>query len=202
MAEATKHLPYDHILPRIEPIGWLLATTGLAMKYLLLFKGDLLLMVGVGALADFYFLRAFAPATEYGNIPLKFNYTPVSSSPQKDFTQFAIPKIQGNASAVTLIGILFKLLFWKGSSTLLMVGVSIMAVTIMLQLTAGRLARRIMLVTGLGVIAWAVPTETLVRAFYRDDPTLVEKMIFQYHHPIDKASTAEVSRLLHARRER
>ena len=51
----------------------------------------------------------------------------------------------------------------------------------------------------LGALAWAVPTETMVRQFYRDDSVLVEKMIYQHQHPGDKAATAEVLRLLHAR---
>jgi type IV secretory pathway TrbD component len=84
----------------------------------------------------------------------------------------------------------------------LLMGVPILLVTTSLKWAAGQVARPILIIAALGLFIWAVPTEPLVRTFYRDDPALVEKMIYQQQHPGDKAAAAEVQRLLQARHNR
>lgn len=188
---------YDEVLPRVAGISWLVAGLGILFRYFLLRGSTILLMVGLGNLAVVYFLRAFQPVVDDYTPTSSLDYQPVSESPG------LLPKFQYIASSLTLIGILFKLLFWSGSAVLLSVGVTTVVLTLSLESAAGRLVvGPILLIAGLGMATWAIPTETFVQTFYRDDPALVEKMLFQQHHPNDKAATAEVSRLLHARHNR
>lgn len=195
MAAATGNFLYDEVLPRVERLHWLVAGIGLVFRYLLLRGGSTLLMVGLGGLSTVYFLWAFAPETEESGPDLLVNYAPVSESPN------SLRIFQYIASALTLVGILFKLLFWEDQAALLSIGVSVLLVTISLRWATGRLAQSsiVIIITGaFGLLTWLVPTEILVRQFYRDDPVLVEKTLFQHRHPDDKAATAEVLRLLNA----
>jgi hypothetical protein len=196
MADATGNFLYDDVLPRVERISWLVAGIGLAFRYFLLRDASTLLIVGLGTIAVVYFLQAFSPEIEESGPELFIAYAPVSESPS------LLRKFQYVASTLTVIGILFKLLFWEGQAELLMVGVLTLLVTISFKWAAGQLARPILLIAAMGLLTWAVPIDALVRQFYRDDPVLVAKMLFQQHHPGDKAATAEVLSLLHARRNR
>jgi len=202
MASVRKNLLYDTVLPRVELASWPLAMIGLSLKYLLVEASNSMLVVGLGNLACIYYLQTFAPNVKETDDAFISQYTPVNVSTQQNFIQFTLTKIAGIASAVTLIGILFKLLFWKGSATMLLVGILSLLLVLAGQLTARYLSRRVVLIIGLGIFAWVVPTETLIQTFYRDDSALVEEMIFQHHHPNDKAASTEVLRLLHARRNR
>ena len=196
MAAATGIFLYDEVLPRVERLHWLVASIGLVFRYLLLRGSSTLLMVGLGGLATVYLLRAFAPETEESGPDLLVSYAPVSESPN------SLHIFQYIASALTIVGILFKLLFWEYQAALLSIGVSVLLVTISLRWATGRLAHSSIVIGALGLFTWLVPTETLVRQFYRDDPALVEKMLFQHRHPNDKAAMAEVLRLLNAQHNR
>jgi hypothetical protein len=65
-----------------------------------------------------------------------------------------------------------------------------------------KLSREALLFTALGSILLLIPTDDIASQFYRDDPSLVEKMIFQQQHPHNRAAKAEVLRLLQARHGR
>ncbi|WP_151088005.1 hypothetical protein [Hymenobacter baengnokdamensis] len=194
-----QHPLLDNILPRAELVSCILTVLGLGLKYLLFPTGNTLLLVGLVTLATVQYLRAFAPVAGVDE-SLGFDYVPVNSPSQQAFTHLLLPKIKGIASAVTLIGILFKLLLWKGAAIMLLTGVPALALIIAIQLATGTLPRLDACITALGIIVWLVPADTFIQQFYRDDPTLVDKMIYQQHHPKDPAAAAEVVRLLHARR--
>jgi len=205
MADATGNFLYDDVLPRVERIGWLLAITGLASKYYFFAKADILLIVGIGTLAVVYFLQAYAPnpaalATSNQEANNSFPKQEITTPPP--FLGFVATKVLGIGSAPTLLGILFKLLFWKGATAMLLAGISSLLIALALLASTGQLSRKGFLITILGISSLLIPTETLVRQFYRDDPALVEKMIFQHQHPRDKAVRAEITRLLAARRSR
>jgi hypothetical protein len=79
-------------------------------------------MVGLGTLAVVYYLNSFAPIAPNTVDDFSTGYEPVPAS-QANFLLDAVgPKIQGIATAVSLIGILFKLLFWTGATNMLLVG--------------------------------------------------------------------------------
>lgn len=196
MAEARKNLLYDKVLPRVERLCWLLAAVGLAACYSPLRGGSTLLIIGLGGLAGVYFLRAFEPEIDESGPELAVAYAPVSES------LGLRRKFQHIAGALTLVGILFKLLLWKGQGELLLAGVPFLVVTISLQWASGQFVRSILFVAAIGLLTWAIPVETFIHLFHRDDPALVEKMIFQHRHPNDKAAADEVRHLLAARRHR
>lgn len=168
MADATGNFLYDNVLPRVERISWLVEGVGLLLRYFLVSKGDLPLMVSLSTLAALYFLQAFSPEIEESGPDLYISYTPVVERVT------LLRKSQYIASALTLLGVLFKLLFWQGQAELLLIGVPILLVTTSLKWAAGQVARPILIIAALGLFIWAVPTEPLMRIFYRDDPALVE----------------------------
>jgi len=194
---------YDLVLPKVEWIGWPLAVLGLGLHWAGLSGGPIVLLISLSTLALLFFLRAYEPIASGDILAINTSYVPVVQPSDVDFFLVAIaPKVQNIAGAVTLIGILFKLLFWKGSAALLLVGVSALVPVAVWQLATKRLRWRVAVVTALGLATWLVPTETLVRQFYRDDPALVAKMLYQAQHPHDRAAAQEVRRLMQARYQR
>ncbi|MDJ0366967.1 hypothetical protein QMK33_17590 [Hymenobacter sp. H14-R3] len=198
MKAVTGNFLYDAVLPRIEQICWPIAGLGLVYRYCLLRGNDTMLMVALGTLATVYFLRAFEPSDELAETgpPLNFNYEPVVTTPN------LLQQFQGISSGGPLMGILFKLLFWEGATMSLLLSVPIVVTVVAWRLANGSLTRPAIVIAGLRISAWAYPTEIMVRQFYRDDPDLVEKTLYQVQHPNDRAATAEVHRLLQKRRKR
>jgi hypothetical protein len=161
----------------------------------------MLLQVGLSTLAIVYYLRAFEPV-ELEEEQLGLGDELVAPTGINFLLNAVSPKVQGIATATVLLGTLFKLLFWKGALPLLLAGTLALAIVLAMQLYAGRLARQALLFAGLGAIMLSIPTDDLVRKLYRDDPALVEKMLYQQHHPHDRAAAQEVSRLLQLRGRR
>ncbi len=190
---------YDAVLPKAELIFWLVLGLGLLLRGIFLVQGgDTLLLTGLEGLAIVYFLKAFEPS--YTDIADESIFNTLSASPPSEsFISQLIRYILAFGNGLTFSGIAFKLLFWKGAAFMLPAGTGMLLLTIAWQSSVGSLTRQTVLTASLGLIAWAIPTETLVRQFYRNDSILVEKMIYQHQHPNDKAATAEVLRRLHAR---
>ena len=101
--------------------------------------------------------------------------------------------------AVTLMGIQFKLLFLPGYSTLLLVGITLMAAIVAIQIATNILRRKLLIIIALGATVAYVPLESLVRQFYQHDPALAKKMLYHLQHPKDNAAAEEVRRLQKAR---
>lgn len=204
VANKTENFLFDAIIPRVERIGWLLALVGLVAKYYLFATADTLLIVGVGTLATAYFLQAYAPHSAALASPemAEAGFFSEQQAISPPFLSIVATKVIGIGSAPTLLGILFKLLFWKGATSMLLVGVFSLFIALALLANGGQFSRKGFIILTLGVGAIITPTEILVRQFYRDDPALVEKMIFQHQHPHDKAAQAEITRLLAVRHHR
>jgi hypothetical protein len=201
MEPVRRNFLYEDVLPRVALIGWPLAVLGLIFRFMLLRGGSVLLMVGIGTLAYVYFLRAFEPAKLDFDQP-DFDYEPVATSDSNFMLNEVAPKMQGIAIAVTLIGTLFKLLFWKGAMSILLAGTVSLTIVLAIQLYADKMLREALLFAALGAIMLSIPTDDLVREIYRDDQALVEKMLYQQHHPHDRTAAQEVSRLLQLRGRR
>ncbi|MGI4762790.1 MAG: hypothetical protein ACRYF0_18915 [Janthinobacterium lividum] len=205
MADVTGNFLYDDVLPRVEQIGWLLSITGLVSKYYLFAKADIMLIVGIGTLAVVYFLQAYAPISAALGSELEGNSSfseQAARGIQPPFLGVVASKVIGIGGATTLLGVLSKLVFWKGATPVLLVGSLSLIIALVILASVGQFSRKGFIIATLGVILLFIPTETLIRTFYRDDPALVEKMIFQHQHPRDKAAQAEIARLLSARRNR
>jgi hypothetical protein len=206
MADKQQNFLYDVVLPRVEQVSLPVAVLGLALKYLLLPAGDVVLMVGISTLAVVYFLQVYSPnSNTFTTAPIEetgnsFEYTGAAEPPP--FLAVVADKVVGQGMAVTLIGLLFSLLFWKGGRNLLVVGSGSLVLALILLANVGQFSRKGFVIAVLGIGMLLTPAEALVRIFYRDDPALVKKMIYQQQHPGDKAAAAEVQRLLQARHNR
>lgn len=108
-------------------------------------------------------------------------------------------KLLNISAAVVLVGILYKLLFFPGSRPLLLTGTVTLAIAAGLLAPTDNLAKKHALVLVLGLATWATDSETLVRQFHRDDPVLVEKLIFSLHHPYDKAAAEDLRKYRQAK---
>ena len=194
---AQQNFLFDSLLPRIEWFAWLLAITGVALAYFLFSKASFFISLGFLTLAAVYFLDAFAPRTYL--IANSFSLQENTTQDKSFLVDKVAPQIQAQAMAATLVGIQFKLLFLPGSHTLLLVGTVSLAVIVAIQLYANRFSRKVLIITALGALVAYIPSDELVRQFYRHDSVLTEKMLYHLHHPEDKAAIREVHRLQQAR---
>ncbi|TPG66442.1 GldL-related protein [Hymenobacter nivis] len=170
-------------LNAVEKIAWPAALLGLAAKWALVPAGSYLLILGLGALAAVYLMRSYllaAPAA--------------GPSTTAAFMDDYLRKVTGISAAVTLVGTLFKLMNWNSGNTMLVVGVATMALVVVLSAFRQRLSLFTMAIAAAGGLALYVPSETLIRQFHRNDPALVEKLVYQLHHPRDRAAAGAVQR--------
>ena len=214
MMETTnlkKNFLYDVVLPIIEKLSWLLSAVGLAAKYNLIPAGNFMLMIGLSNLSMVYFLSAYKPVSlptaptdgpYFEPTSSQNQHNPFSSTPETPsfLVDSLCPKLMSIGGAVVLIGTLFKLLAWNGSANMLMVGTGTMLLVVLLMALNQRLDRRAVVLVVLGSIMLYVSPETLIQQFHRDDPALVEKMIYQLHHPRDPAASQAVQQHLQQKR--
>lgn len=187
MAHVQHRLLYDRLLPRLEHVSLPLAALGLTLSYFPFPGGNVLLALGVNTLAIVYFLQAFSP-----------NPTALTTAPVEEASDFFEPteidaapvlagligaKVLGMGAAITLIGMLFKLLFWQGATNLLLVGTGSLVLALLLLASIGQFSRKGFTIVVLGSSLLFVSTETLIRTRYHGDPALAEKVILQQHHP-------------------
>jgi hypothetical protein len=188
-----KNLLFDTLLPRVEWFAWLLASAGIALAYFSYPRANIFIFFGFSTLATVYFLDAFAPHTYL--IDNSFYHQEITTQDKSFLVDKVVPQVQAQAMAATLVGIQFKLLFWPGSHTLLLVGTALLAVVTAIQFYANCFSRKTLVIAALGAIAAYISSDELVRQFYRHDPALAEKIIYHLHHPEDKAAAKEIKRL-------
>lgn len=193
--ELKRSFLYDILLPKLEVLYSSVTVLGGILFWNHWGRGYILCIVGLGGLAVVYFLKAFAPSVlldevnfperYFGNEHNSFS-TPVNTS---FFLDSLAPKTLYISSAVVLIGILFKLMFWKGSKTMLLVGVPSLMFYITALALHQRIYRRAIMVAIIGGLMLSVSEEKLMRQLYRDDPQLVEAIVNQIHHPYYRAAS-------------
>lgn len=203
-----KNFLYDTVLPRVEAVSWVAAFLGFGLKWALQPAGSVLLTLGLLTLATAYYLRAFAPlkladedSKEYSSAP-QLTSVPDFSPPRNFLSDALAPKVLGISAAVVLVGVHFKLSFLPGNLPLLVVGTIILVVAITVSASSGRLSRSYVFILLLGAVVWAVPSETMVRQFHRNDPVMVEKMLFILHHPNDRAAAKDLQSYQRSKRGR
>ena len=172
-----------------EGIAWGETLLGLLLKWNLAIGGNILLLLGLSSLALIYFMRAFLPTAAQPE--------QAAPAPKADFMgQAVLPKVAGIASAIVFIGTSFKLLNLPGNLNLLLVGTGTLLIVVMLLALQRQVSRPALVTGALGIFMLLLPDELLIRQFHRDDPVLVEKMIYQLHHPHDPAANAAVRQYL------
>lgn len=176
----------EKTLAAVEKIAWLLAILGFAAKWNLLAAGNIMLILGLGALSSVYLLRAYQPAAPVENPSFLLDNL--------------LPKYLGIGGAVVFMGVLFKLMTWNNGTALLLVGTITTTAVVLLTVFNQLFASRALAAAALGGLLLYVPAETLVRQFHHDDPVLVTKMIYQLNHPLDRAAAADVHQYLQQKR--
>ena len=197
---------FNSLASKIELIAAVAAIVGLAMKYALQSGGDLLLLLGMSILALIYFLRTSQPANFLPDASADAPRNKQLPGLQPDapdsllLTQVIAPKLANLGASVICVATLFKLLSWNGSAIMLIVGVTTLGLSLLLLALARHLPLKYLLLFALGVAVWAVPAETLIRQFHRNDPVLTQLLLYRLHHPRDRAANEAVRQYLGARR--
>lgn len=194
MAEPKKSFLYDILLPKVELIYSVLSILGGLLLWYHKRGGNMLCIVGLMGLAIVYYLKAFEPpkTVDEINFPQQYfdsmgNTFPVNKN-QSFFLDSLAPKVMYISSACVLVGIMFKLMFWNGSETMLLAGVPLLTFFVLAWALNQRVNRRAVIIAVLGGIMLFVSSETLMRQLYRDDPQLVETIVYQIHYPHDRAA--------------
>jgi hypothetical protein len=203
-----KSFLFDTLLPKLEMLGWAVAILGFAAKWFQLAGGNVALIIGLSTLSLVYFLNTYAPARlnepelSFGDYSIIAEQFAPVTTPSSFLTDSILPKVINMSSAVLLIGMLFKLMFWNGSRTMLIVGEGTLLMAVILLLLNQRTHVRAMLLAGLGGLLLYVSADELVRQFHRNDPVLVEKMIYHNHHPYERTANEAVRQHLWQQRNK
>ncbi len=184
---------YGLVLPKLEKISLLVAITAIVLAWTHVGRFETILINGLATLAITSFLRAFEPRKSSDEMNSteqhieRENALPVAGE-QSFFLDLLPPKVMSISSAVVLLGILFKSMFWDGGEAMLRVGLPLLAFFVLIWATRGHINWRALIVAIFGGLMLFVSSETLIHQLYSYDPQLVELMVNQIHHPQDRAA--------------
>ncbi|WP_305033201.1 hypothetical protein [Hymenobacter convexus] len=208
MIKPGESLVYDVLLPKLEVLFVFLSILGAILFWNHWVRNETLFIIGLGGLAEVYFLKAFEPliSTDEVNFPEQYfgnfsNQFSVSEN-QSFFLNTLAPKVMYISSAVTLVGVLFKLMFWNGSTTLLIAAVPLLVSFIIALALNQRVNRRATMMAIIGGLMLTVSSEALIRQLYSDDPQLLEALANQLRHPNDHAAQQNFRKLMNEYRHR
>jgi hypothetical protein len=193
--EPAKSFLYDILLPKLELIYVLISAAGLVLFWNSVKGGSALCIVGLGGLATVSFLNAFSPYNSINTDEPYFEPVAIQTLDGNEssfFLDILAPKIAGIAGAVVLAGTLFKLMFWTGYSTMLLVGTALLLTIVVVMAFNQRMNLRAFILAALGSLMLYIPTETLMRQIHSDDPKRVTLMVYQIQHPHDRAAADAV----------
>lgn len=175
----------------IEKTFVALAIIGLCFKLMLWKGGDFMLVISLSFLSLLYFPAGYfqpdATQTE-------------SRVANTSAATILLKILSGIAFSTLVIGLLFKLLFWKGGSVMLLAGLLTLAPILMWAVVSSKsftapaataVFRRGAVIAVLGIAASLVSTSTLYQVFHRDDPQLVQKWIRMSENPDNPAYRVE-----------
>jgi len=205
---ATVSFLYDILLPRVEKLGLLVTVLGVLAALTLVGRYETLLIVGLGTLGLTSFLNTYKPrvlATTDGPYfePITGqNQFSNSSNPPSFLLDSLCPKLIGISGAFILVGTLFKLMLWSGGANMLLVGTGIMLIFVLLMALNQRINMRSVVLAAIGIVMFTVSEETLMRQLHRDDPQLVELIVYQLHYPHDRAAAQAVRMRMNQMRHR
>jgi hypothetical protein len=170
----------------LEKILVVLAIIGLFIRVMMWQGGELFLTVALPSLAVLYLLASWS----------------VFKHHQEGHHLF-LSMLSGITFSVVFIGILFKLMIWRGGNTLLIAGLSSMALSKILGLILEnklvrelnsyfrRLFLRYYIIAAVGLIMWLTPYKFIVSVYHRDDPEYVRLFIRYFEEPDNMNYRAE-----------
>lgn len=170
---------WKYIMNKLEKITGIIVLIALAMKYIFLIGGDIILVIAVGVLAVIYYPFGFA---FFNNIQLrtifkKFSYKGISKS-----------RIIGAIGAgiglsVVSLGSLYTIEHWKGAHLNLYIGLTLTFVVLIISLIKFYkhkdnyyifIIKRIVIIGGLGLTLLLLPYFTLDKIQYRNYPDYIQ----------------------------
>jgi hypothetical protein len=163
---------------KTEKVVGAFVVVGLLFRLLLWKGGDALLVVSLSASSTLYFY---------------FSFYFFSGKTLKD-QNLAFSIIGGVFLSVVPVGILFKLMYWQGSTLLLQI--SILAMIVLLPIAwvlktkneqlaeyYRRMVLRLSLLSGIALIVYFTPMSTLLHIQYRDDAEMARLKYRSFSNP-------------------
>ena len=77
-----------------------------------------------------------------------------------------------------------------------------MLIVVLLMALNQRINMRAVVLAAIGIVMFTVSEETLMRQLHRDDPQLVELIVYQLHYPHDRAAAQAVRMRMNQMRHR
>lgn len=128
MEQKAKPVPVPPFLMKLlrpgEIVALAVTIAGVALKYLQLNGADEFIMIGLSTLAGVYFLTGFLPPVQTKGDGGNLGFGEL-------FASTILPKVSWIACSVTLIGLLYGLLHLPGSGEMLMIGCSVLSISIL-----------------------------------------------------------------------
>jgi hypothetical protein len=162
----------------LEKLFVLLALIGLFIRVMMWEWGEMFLTVSLPSLAVLYLLMSWAV----------FKH-------KEDGHHLFLSAFTGLAFSFVFIGILFKLMIWRGGNTFLVIGLVAMllfkVIGLILEKSLARemdnyfkrLFLRYYIIAGVAVIMLLTPYRTIVNVYHRDDPEYVRLFIRTFENP-------------------
>jgi hypothetical protein len=170
----------------LEKVFIILAVIGLFVRAMMWQGGELFLTVALPSLAVLYLLMSWAVFKHH-----------------EEGHHLFLSILSGLTFSVVFIGILFKLMIWRGGNTLLVAGLSAMVISKILGLILeNKLVReldgyfkklflRYYIIAAVGTIMWLTPYKFIVSVYHRDDPEYVHLFIRYFEEPDNMKYRAE-----------
>lgn len=162
----------------LEKVFVILAILGLFIRVMMWEWGEMFLTVSLPSLAVLYLLMSWSV----------FKH-------KEDGNHLFLSGFSGLAFAFVFVGILFKLMIWKGGNTFLIIGLAAMFIFKILGLVLERrlaeemdnyfkkLFLRYYIIAGVAVIIVFTPYKFIVSVYHRDDPEYVHLFIRYFESP-------------------
>ncbi|MBO0358127.1 hypothetical protein J0X19_09245 [Hymenobacter sp. BT186] len=176
----------------LEKSSVILAGIGLMFNLLLWKGGDFMLIISLTFLSVIYFFGSYFQRA----MPVRHGQDITTTSATTALLKIFI----GIAFSTMIVGLLFKLLFWKGSFVMLTASIVATACILLWALVTSKsltkpsetaVFRRSGIILSLGIADLLISSSTIYGIFHRNDPQLVEKWTRMSQHPENAAYKAD-----------
>ncbi|HSZ25836.1 MAG TPA: hypothetical protein VK766_08970 [Cytophagaceae bacterium] len=162
----------------LEKVLIVLAFIGLLVRALMWQGGEIFLTVALPSLSILYLLMSWSVFKDKNHGHNIF-----------------LSMMTGLSFSIAVIGILFKLLLWKGGDTILIAGLMVMAISKIIGLLLKwkyadalenyfkNLFLRYYIIAGITLIVFLIPSKTIVFLYHRDDPQYVTLYLRYFNEP-------------------
>ena len=166
-------------MKKLERIAGIIFVIAFTMKMNLIFGSSILILLSLSIIACIYYPLGFAffNNLRFKDILKKESYIGISSQ------HIARAVSVGLALSAICVGIIFKLLQWKGANSILIVGLTATLVALIISLYQynktkdnfySKIVKRIAIVGGFGLIMLSVSDLAIVKIQFRNHPRYIK----------------------------